>query len=70
MEDKSYIADPNKSKLAVDYISGEKVEHYVEPTYFNFPRREKAARIPGQETQNLLGGIYAGISERVQSGAA
>jgi tripartite-type tricarboxylate transporter receptor subunit TctC len=33
MEDKDYIADANKSKLTVDYISGEQVEQYVQNIY-------------------------------------
>jgi tripartite-type tricarboxylate transporter receptor subunit TctC len=33
MEDKDYIADANKSKLTVDYISGEQVEQYVQQIY-------------------------------------
>lgn len=33
IEDKDYIADTNKSKLTVDYISGENVEQYVEEIY-------------------------------------
>jgi tripartite-type tricarboxylate transporter receptor subunit TctC len=33
MEDKDYIADANKSKLTVDYVSGEQVEQHVERIY-------------------------------------
>jgi tripartite-type tricarboxylate transporter receptor subunit TctC len=33
MEDKDYMADANKSKLPVDYTSGEKIEQYVEQIY-------------------------------------
>jgi tripartite-type tricarboxylate transporter receptor subunit TctC len=33
MEDKDYIADANKSKLTVDYVSGEEVEQHVERIY-------------------------------------
>jgi hypothetical protein len=37
MEDKDYKADAEKSKLTVDYISGEKVEQYVEQIYSASP---------------------------------
>lgn len=33
IEDKNYIADAEKSKLTVDYISGEQVERNVEQIY-------------------------------------
>ena len=33
IEDKAYKADAEKSKLPVDYISGEEVEQYVEKIY-------------------------------------
>jgi tripartite-type tricarboxylate transporter receptor subunit TctC len=36
-EDKDYIADAEKSKLTVDYISGEKVEQHVEQIYAASP---------------------------------
>ena len=41
MEDKDYVADANKSKLPVDYISGEKVEQYVEQIYSISPEVKK-----------------------------
>ncbi len=36
-EDKDYKADAQKSKLTVDYISGEKIEQYVEQIYSASP---------------------------------
>jgi hypothetical protein len=33
VEDKDYKADAEKSKLTVDYVSGDKIEHYVEQMY-------------------------------------
>jgi tripartite-type tricarboxylate transporter receptor subunit TctC len=41
MEDKDYIADANKSKLPVDYISGELVERYVRQIYSVSPEVKK-----------------------------
>jgi tripartite-type tricarboxylate transporter receptor subunit TctC len=41
IEDKDYIADANKSKLPVDYISGEKVDQYVEQIYSISPEVKK-----------------------------
>jgi tripartite-type tricarboxylate transporter receptor subunit TctC len=41
IEDKDYIADAEKSKLTVDYISGEKVEQYVERIYSASPEVKK-----------------------------
>jgi len=40
-EDKDYIADANKSKLTVDYISGEQVEQHVEQIYSLSPEIKK-----------------------------
>jgi hypothetical protein len=33
MEDKGYIADSQRAKLTVEYISGEQVENFVEQIY-------------------------------------
>lgn len=44
MEDKDYKADAEKSKLTVDYISGEKVEQYVEQIYSVSPDVKKRLR--------------------------
>jgi tripartite-type tricarboxylate transporter receptor subunit TctC len=41
MEDRDYIADANKSKLTVDYISGEQVEQHVERIYSLSPEIKK-----------------------------
>ena len=41
MEDKDYVADANKSKLPVDYISGEKVDQYVGQIYSISPEVKK-----------------------------
>jgi tripartite-type tricarboxylate transporter receptor subunit TctC len=41
IEDKDYVADANKAKLPVDYISGEKVEQYVEQIYSISPDVKK-----------------------------
>jgi tripartite-type tricarboxylate transporter receptor subunit TctC len=41
MEDKDYIADANKSKLTVDYISGEQAEQYVQQIYSVSPEVKK-----------------------------
>ncbi|HEU4340395.1 MAG TPA: hypothetical protein VFU31_02375 [Candidatus Binatia bacterium] len=41
IEDKSYIADAEKSKLTVDYISGEKIEQNVEKIYSVSPDVKK-----------------------------
>lgn len=41
MEDKDYIADANKSKLMVDYVSGEQVEQYVKQIYAVSPEVKK-----------------------------
>ena len=41
MEDKDYIADANKSKLTVDYVSGEQVEQYVQQIYSVSPELKK-----------------------------
>lgn len=41
MEDKDYIADANKSKLMVDYVSGEEVEQYVKQIYSVSPEVKK-----------------------------
>ncbi|HSE91466.1 MAG TPA: hypothetical protein VLJ79_34980 [Candidatus Binatia bacterium] len=41
MEDKDYIADANKSKLPIDYISGEKADQYVEQIYSISPEVKK-----------------------------
>jgi hypothetical protein len=41
MEDKDYIADANKSKLMVDYVSGEQAEQYVKQIYSVSPEMKK-----------------------------
>ncbi len=41
VEDKNYIADSKKSKLTVDYISGEQVENFVEQIYSATPDVKK-----------------------------
>jgi len=41
LEDKDYIADANKSKLPVDYISGEKADQYVKQIYSISPEVKK-----------------------------
>ena len=41
INDSDYIADAKKSKLPVDYISGEKVEQYVEEIYSVSPAIKK-----------------------------
>lgn len=41
IEDKDYVADANKSKLPVDYISGEKVDQYVGQIYSISPEVKK-----------------------------
>ena len=41
IEDKDYIADANKSKLPVDYISGEKVDQCVKQIYSISPEVKK-----------------------------
>lgn len=69
MEDKDYGADANKSKLPVDYISGEKVDQYVEQTDSISSEVKKRLEFLAKKTETLLGGIYAGISARVKSGA-
>ncbi len=41
IEDKDYIADANKSKLPVKYVSGEQVEQYVKQMYSISPEVKK-----------------------------
>jgi hypothetical protein len=44
MDDKDYKADAEKSKLTIDYISGEKVEQYVKQIYSVSPDVKKRLR--------------------------